>query len=166
MLGNTNVTVGSRLERLKAIHVELNENSREHLDTASYRSLLGEEGDIAYLLVAEVYVKPHGLVSPIGLLGLAEVEAFHMGISGHILDNTLCLTEELLHVIRLAYEGTAEMLLLARQLFNFCILAGIISVKEDLSLLKDCKLIKVSLVLNNSLTDVGKESGTEIFLRG
>ena len=79
-----------------------------------------------------------------------------MSVSWHYADNTLSATEKLRYVVALAYECATEMLLLAGKLFTLVVFR-IIGIKEYLSLLKNIKLVKITLVLYNSLTDIGKE---------
>ena len=153
--------VGPGCEGLQLCHVELEEHDLEVLDAAFQGSLLCKEAEIADLLFAKVNVHPDNVVSPDRLLGLAEGEAFHVGVAGHELENALCLAEEFVHGAGARKSGRDVALLLGK-LFGGIIRGRIIPVEEYLCLFEDGEFGKIALVLYHCFAEVGKEGASDV----
>ena len=115
-----------------------------------------EESKVSDLLSAKADIEPNRIVRPIRLFDLLEGEAFHMSKARHRAYNALCSSEKSADIVGRADEGASEMLLLAGELFS-SVIRGVVTVKENLRVLENVELVKVSLILNYSLADVGKK---------
>ena len=142
--------------------VKFKQHHGQVLDAAVHGDLLGHQAHIADLLLAPENVQPYDVVRPHRLLLLAEGEALHVGIAGHILQDALGLPEELGHVLHAAGKGRADVASLLRQGLRLIVGGGVVPVEEHLGLLEDGKIVKIPLVLHHRLAEVGEQGGADV----
>ena len=83
-----------------------------------------------------------------------------MRISRHILKNSFCLSEKHTDVLYAACKCRSDMSALFRKRFRLIICICVVFIKEHLSLFKDRKIIKVTLVFRNRLAKVRQKRRT------
>ena len=154
--------VRSGLKRYQLRGIQLEEHHGQVLDSAVHGHLLGQQAHVADPFLTPVDVQPDHMVRPDGFLLLAEGEAFHVGVAGHILQHALGLPEKLRDVLLAAGEGSADMPFLLRQKLRLVVGRGIVPVKEHLGLLKNRKIAEIALVLCHCLAEVRKQGGADI----
>ena len=100
------------------------------------------------------------------MLLLAEGEALHVGVAGHLLHGALGPAEQGRHVLGRGHEGAGDVLALGGQQLPGVIGGGIVRVLEHLGRFKQGELREVALVLRHGLAQVGQQRGADQPLGG